>query len=57
MRERLTACNRSLAEYNLSMEPKLTQGREKLFESYQNRETLEAQLERNKKKIGMIDCI
>ncbi|KXJ28946.1 vacuolar protein sorting-associated protein 37C [Exaiptasia diaphana] len=51
MREQLTTCIRTLAEYNLNMEPKLNQGREKLFESYQNRETLEAQFERNKKKI------
>jgi len=56
MREMLLTSNRSLAEYNLSREPNLTSGREKLIESHQNREILEAQFEKNKKTLGM-NCI
>ncbi|KAK3731054.1 hypothetical protein QZH41_019213 [Actinostola sp. cb2023] len=52
MREMLLTSNRSLAEYNLSREPNLTSGREKLIESHQNREILEAQFEKNKKTLG-----
>lgn len=48
----LLTCNRSLAEYNLSLEPQLRNGREKLIDTYQNKETLEAQFERNKRTIG-----
>ncbi|XP_031566274.1 vacuolar protein sorting-associated protein 37C-like [Actinia tenebrosa] len=52
LREMLIARNRSLAEYNLSLEPKLASGRERLIESHENRETLQAQFEINKQALA-----
>lgn len=49
----LITSNQSLAEYNLSLEPRLASGRERLIESHENREILQAQFEKNKEQLGI----
>lgn len=49
----LITSNQSLAEYNLSLEPRLASGRERLIESHENREILQAQFEKNKEALGI----
>lgn len=51
IRETLLASNRSLAEYNLGLEPKLHSGREKLIEAHQNQQQLQEAFDQNRKKL------
>ncbi|EDO31948.1 predicted protein [Nematostella vectensis] len=53
-REMLTASNRSLAEFNLKIEPQLNQGRQQLIEAHERREMLQAQFQSNKAKLDTL---
>lgn len=48
-REMLLASNKSLADFNLSREPKLRQSRQQLKEQYEQAQELVAEVEQNKK--------
>ncbi|KAH7960109.1 hypothetical protein HPB49_017024 [Dermacentor silvarum] len=53
-REMLLASNKSLADFNLSREPKLRQSRQQLKELYEQAQELMAEVEQNKKTLDSL---
>ena len=51
-REMMMASNRSIAEYNLNLEPKLAHGKEMLVEAHKNKEVIQKDFDKNKGKLG-----
>ena len=51
-KETLLASNKSLADYNLSREPKLVQGKQQLATTYEEAVEVQKEFEKNKQKLG-----
>ena len=53
-KQTLLASNKSVAEYNLSREPRLAQAKTQLAQTYEKAVEVQKSFEQNKQKLGMI---
>lgn len=51
-KESLLASNKSIAEYNIGLQPRLIQGRAELATTYSTLEELKREFDQNKEKLG-----
>lgn len=54
-KDTLLASNKSIAEYNLTLEPRLIQSRQQLAETYEQAVQIQKGFERNKLKLGLFE--
>ena len=48
------ASNRSLAEHNLSQQPKVERNKQVLIEAHQNKALIQEQFDKNRQKLGIL---